>query len=263
MFTVEIYQATIATGATTRAQLTSIYSGMVPRLNNGFQVPSELAHLMFVAGVGASMVQVQMQAPSLQPGPYPNFNPNNRGTAFESPPRVWDFSYAPYHLNGTEELDAYASQNLGMNEAERVLVAFSDGVRSAFPLGRYMQAHATAATTLTAGGWTAVQPTFDTALPAGMYSLVGCRAFSATGLFFQMLPATAPNWRPGGIMVQAYDQMDPPNQRWQGAYVGPNQGWGEWLHFRQNVPPSVNCYATAADTAEEFWYDLIYWGPNS
>jgi hypothetical protein len=38
--------------------------------------------------------------------------------------------------------------------------------------------------------------------------------------------------------------------------------WGVWLTFYQNVPPQIEIFATAADTAEEGWFDLVYLGPN-
>jgi|SRR5271170_2009370 len=261
MFHLEYFSASIASGATTRAQLTSKFNSVVPTLNSGFQVPAALAYLHSVIGIGAHIVEVQIQSPKFLPFPYPNLNPNNRGTAGESPPRIWDYSMSPFPLNPTDELDAYASQNSGGSETEYVAIQFTDNVRIPVPAGQFFTAHATASTTLTAGAFTNVQPVFDTALPAGSYALVGMRVYSATAYFFQMLPASGPLWRPGGLGVQAYDQLDPPNQRYGGWAPYPQSSWGVWLTFRQNVPPSVNIFATSADTAEEFWFDLVYMGP--
>jgi hypothetical protein len=258
MFHFEMFTSSIASGATTRAQVTSKFNNVVPTLNNGFQVPASLNYLHSVFGVGAHQVEVQIQTPKFLPFPYPNLVPNNRGTAFESPPRIWDFSRNPLPMTPSDEVDAFASQNAGAGETQYIGINFCDGPPSAIPSGQFLSAHWTAATTLTAGAMTGVIPVFDTALPAGLYSLVGVRAFSATGLFFQMLPAAAPLWRPGGIMTQAYDQLDPPNQRAAGYLGYPQTGWGEWLRFRQNVPPTINIFATSADTAEEGWFDLIY-----
>jgi hypothetical protein len=108
-----------------------------------------------------------------------------------------------------------------------------------------------------------VTPVFDQPLPAGYYALVGARAFSATALFFRMLPAMGPLWRPGGIAVQTYDQLDPPNQRFIADWASSSLFWGVWLYFYQNVPPQVEVFATGADTAEEGWFDLIYISPST
>jgi hypothetical protein len=73
-----------------------------------------------------------------------------------------------------------------------------------------------------------------------------------------MFPAMAPLWRPGGVAVQAYDQLDPVNQRFIPNMSDESLGWGVWLSFYQNVPPQVEFFSTAADTTEEGWFDLLY-----
>ena len=265
MFHFEMYKSSITT-TTGVAQVTSIYNGMVPTLLSGFQVPPDMPKLGAVMGYSTHMTRIQMQAPSMQSFPFPDLSPNNRGSAFESPPRIWDFMSNPIQLNPTEELDAFAG--VGSNtETAYVGILFTDGVRVPPPAGRFFTVHATAAVTLTAGAFTAVTPVLDKALPASafgarQYALVGARYYSATAAFFQMLPAQSPNWRPGGIGVQAYDQLDPPGQRGYGWLNGAYPSWGTWLTFAQNVPPQFNCFATSADSAEEFWLDLVAIGAS-
>ena len=261
MFHLEYYTSSIATGATTRAQITAIYNGVVPKLNNGFQVPAPLPYVHSVFGVGAHQTALNLRSPRFLPFPYPDLSPSNRGSAFESPVRAFDFSSSPLPLNGTDEIDMYGSQNSGSSETQYAAVQFTDNVRIPIPAGTMFTVHSTATTTLSAGAFTAVQPVLDYALPAGNYALCGVRYFSATALFFQMLPVQQPLWRPGGIGVQAYDQLDIPNQRASGYMPSYAHSWGVWMTFRQNTPPAVNCFATSADTAEEFWYDLVYVGP--
>lgn len=277
MFHVELFSSSIASGANTFAQVTYFTpDNILPKLNLGMQVSPDLPNLMFVAGVGAHMVHVRPQMNSFLPFPYLSLSPNNRGGAFESPPRIWDFSTKPIPLKPTEEFDIFASQNAGAGETQYVLAGFCDmppqpvavqinppGLPSnTLTPGRFFSAHATASTTLTAGAWTQVQPTFDQTLPAGTYQLIGARAFSATALFFRMFPAMGPKWRPGGVAVQAYDQIDPEAQRYFASYVQPTNFWGPWLQFFQNVPPQFEFFATAADSAEEMWLDLVYIGPS-
>lgn len=277
MFHSELFSSSIASGANTFAQLTYFTpDNILPKLVNGVQVSPDLPFLMFVAGVGSHLVHVRAQANSMLPYPYPALSPNNRGSGFESPPRVWDYSSAPIPLKPTEEFDIFATQNAGAGESEYVLVSFTDarptplgvtinppGIASnpATP-GRFFSAHWTATTTLSAGAWTQVQPAFDQSLYAGYYALVGARCFSATGLFFRMFPAMGPKWRPGGVCVNAYDQLDPYHQRYKNGWSENEMPWGVWLTFFQNVPPQVEFFATAADTAEEGWFDLVYLGPQ-
>jgi len=278
VFHLELFTSSIASGANTFAQLTYFTpDNILPKQVNGVQISPDLPFLMWYAGVGAHMALVRAQANSMLPFPYITSGPNNRGSAFESPPRTWDYSAWPIPLKPTEEFDVFATQNSGGSETQYVAVMFSNGVLDpigvtvnppgikdspAMP-GRFFTAHWTASTTLTAAGWTQVQPAFDQALYAGYYALVGARCFSATGLFFRMFPAMGPKWRPGGICVQSYDGMDPLNQRYMNSFGADPGGWGQWLTFYQNVPPQVEFFATSADTAEEGFFDLVYLGPQT
>lgn len=271
MFHMEVFSSSIASGANTFAQLTYVSSdAILQKLVNGMQVSAQLPKLKAVMGVGANLVHVRAQAPSMLPLPYVTMSPNNRGSAFESPPRVWDFSGMEIPLRLTEEFDIFATQNSGGAQTEYVACLFTDGIRTPPPPvrtgptvsgnGAFFTLHGTATTTLTAGAWTNIPAssiTFDQALPAGAYSFVGGRVFSATGLFFRLFPQVEPLWRPGAAAVQAYDQMDAYGARAVPSYGAIGAAWGEWLKFYSNTPPGVEVFATAADTAEEVWYDLI------
>lgn len=273
MFHAELFSSSIATGAQTFQQINYFTTdNVLAPLNLGMQVSPTLPNLMFVADVGVNAVHVRGQTPSMLPFPYPALSPNNRGGAAESPPRVHDFSETPLPLKPTDEFDVFGTQNAAGAQVQYVLTMFSDGPPQPLPVpilppsltqnpmtpGRFFSVHWTASKTLTAGGWTQVQPIFDQALPAGYYALLGARALSASALFFRMFPAMQPLWRPGGVAVQAYDSLDPVNQRFIPTYAPDSEGWGVWLYFFQNVPPQVEIFATAADTSEEGWMDLVY-----
>src|SRR5258708_9332504 len=107
--------------------------------------------------------------------------------------------------------------------------------------------HGTASPTRSVGAWTNLAASAiacDQGFPSGSYALVGVRAFSATGLFFRLFPQSEPLWRPGGITVQAYDSLDPPNQRYLPEYSSSAAGWAVWLTFFSNTPPGIELFAT-------------------
>jgi len=277
MFHMELFTSSIASGTTTPQQVTYFTpDNILPKQVNGVQISPDLPFLMAVMGVGANLATVRIQMASFLPFPYINLSPNNRGTAFESPPRIWDFSAHPIPLKPTEELDIFATQNLGTPQTEFVACLFSDAKPNPLGVslnpakltsiasdpGRFFTAHWTFGTALTAGQWSIVQPSFDFPLYAGTYALVGARVMSATALFFRMFPAQGPKWRPGGIAVQNYDQIDAYNQRLFSPYGTTPAGWAVWLTFYQNVPPQVEIFATAADPSGEGWFDLVYLGPS-
>jgi hypothetical protein len=244
-------------GATTFIQTNFKADAIVPTLNNGLQVPKQLNKLGFVAGLGTSLCNIRAQTPAFLPYPWPSFAPVNRGSAFESPPRMWDFFKMPLSMNPTDELDIYTCQNSGGAETEYVFVSLTDGVVTPPPGGRFFTVHATGSTTVTASAFTLCSLTFDQAIPAGLYAVIGARAFGATMKAFRLAPAMEPLWRPGGIAVATYDQMDPMGQRayhLDGQVIAP---WGVWMQFYQNVPPQLDAFCTSADTAQEVWLDLI------
>jgi hypothetical protein len=277
MFHMELFTGSIQTGAQAFAQVPYYTTdNILPAQVSGVQVSPDLPFVHSVFGVGAHLVHVRLQANSMLPFPYMTLGPNNRGTGFESPPRIYDFSRMPPPLKATEEFDVFATQNAGAAETEYVAVNFGDGRIDKLPgpinpasvlggspnPGRAAPVHWTSTATLTAGTWSKVQPLFDQALPAGYYALCGARVLSATALFFRLFPAMGNKWRPGGAAVQAYDQMDPVAQRLFYAGHITEHTWGVWLNFYQNVPPQVEIYATAADTNPEGWFDLVYLGPQ-
>lgn len=251
----ELYSSSVAQGSLLQA--TALATGaVIPTLNSGFQVPS-LNYLGAAFGVSAHLQRIQMQARSMLPNPYPDMVPVNRGTAFESPVRGVFQYHNPKALRPTEELDAFIAQNSVGAETVYVGASFCDGPISPMPWQGGFTVHGTASSTLTAGAWsTNVSITLDTNLPAGMYQLVGLRVFSATCLFARVFPRTGGQQaRPGTTGVQAYDALDAPHARYGAS--------GVWHTFPQNVLPGVDIFATSADTAEEFWLDLIPAGPNN
>jgi hypothetical protein len=276
MFHTEIFSSSIPNSGAGNIQQLNYFTAqsyLTPQ-QNGVQVALELPNIMFAAGVGAHLCNVRLQANSMLPLPYISLAPNNRGGAFESPPRCWDFSGQPIPLIPTEEQDVFVSQNSGGAETEYVLVSWCSGPPTPIPVntnvsrvanlispvGRYIAARFTTVATTSAGAWSNLQPVFDQNLLAGFYAVVGARVLSTTGLFFRLQFTVSSPFRPGGICVQSYDQMDPPNQRYMDSFGLPQIGWGTWATFYQNVPPVVQIFTTGADTNPEGELDLIYLG---
>lgn len=275
MFHSELYSSSLSSGvANTFQQLSAVTTdNVLPTQNLGYTVLQQLPYFCHAIMIGTSAVHLRPQSNSMLPYPYITHTPNNRGAAAESPVRMLDLTMSPMPLRPTEEFDIFATQNSAGAETEYVLVNWCDGppTQLAFPLmpaglvggaiqvGRAFTVHATSSTTLTNGAFTACPLTFDQTLPPGTYGLIGLRAFSANGKFARLFPAVPPQWRPGTICTRAYDSMDPWYARaWpilSGKVIAP---MGIWAMFPQNVPPQVEVYATAADTAEEFWLDLVY-----
>jgi len=269
MFHMEVFRSSLSSGVTNVfQQVTYVTAGSVlTGLNNGVQIPPELTFLHSFGGIGATLENLKPQANSWLPAPFPEFAPNNVGTAAGTPPKLWDFSRNPKAFRPTEEFDMYASQTSAGAEVEAVFFNICDGPATPLPpvssqptlngVGQFFVAHGTATTTLTANAWTSVIPILDQALPAGRYALVGARVMTAHALAFRVKPTVQPLWRPGGLAVQSAGSFDPPGQRYINPLTGQITHWGTWVTFYQNTVPQVDIWATAADTTEDIFFDLI------
>lgn len=233
-------------------QLEQIPDSILPESGDGL-LSSILTNLMALGFVGPSLVRGQFLAPSLRDYGAVDVQPINIGTAFESPPRVDDFSRKMIPLAQSEEWDAFAAQDDAMeSQVETGFLWSSDGNLDPYPAKKIVQLHWTASATLVSGGWSLLQITLAQPLTAGKYALVGARALSAGLLAFRFVPSGSPtstNWRPGGIGVQTEDQLDWPLQR--------KGGWGKWLDFTNTTIPQMELFSLTDDTSEEGIIDIV------
>jgi hypothetical protein len=233
-------------------QIDAIPDSILPASGEGL-LSSTLAYLMAIGFVGPSFTRGQMVAPSLRDYGNLDVEPGNLGTAWESPPRLQDFSMKPIPLAMTEEWDLLAAQDDAMDaEVETGGLWSSNGTLD--PLGpkKVVQIHWSASITLVAGEWSLIQMTLAQPLYPGTYQLVGARCSSAGALLFRFVPTGNPQaqaWRPGGIAVQTPDQMDWPRQR--------HGGWGQWMQFTNVTVPQMEIFSLSADTSEEGIIDII------
>lgn len=247
MFHTAVFFSSIANGSVL-LQVTNVGDPILATSGKGFIIPPNLSKLAMCAGVGTNLTRFQLTSGSIRKM-YPwDFSDVNVGTAIENPARYHDFTLNPYQLDNYEELDAFALQSNAGAQNEFVAVWLCDGPMTPV-MGKVQTVHATAATTLVANAWTACTLTLDNGLDGGTYAIVGAHAFSASGLFFRFVPRGGPALRPGGFMYQARDGYPPRGQRYG--------GWGQWMQFQNLQPPQLEVFATAADTAEECYLDLV------
>lgn len=244
----ELYSSSIASG-TTLIQVNAVQSNIYPLASNGFLVQA-LRQVASVVTIGSGAIRAQLQSPTLRSQPFVDMVPVNRSTGAESPVRFADFTSAPLQVSSNEELDAFAAQNSGSSGFVNVIVMFTDGPIRPAASNNAITVHATATTTVTAHAWSAVTFTLDTSLDPGTYSVVGMRAYSATGIAARLIPNSGgQTYRPGVPMVQAYDTTD-----FKYARYGM---MGQLITFSTTALPQVELYCSSADTAEELWLDLV------
>jgi len=246
-----LFSSSIANG-TILLQVTAVPDPIIASSGNGLLAPAALPFLWRAAGVGTNLTRFQLTSATLRD--YAPFDcaPANVGTVLESPLRYLDFSDAPIHFNGVEEIDVFAVQSNAGAQRETVAVWFVD--RAPVQLqGRCFTMHWTAGTTLVANAFTAITPVFDNGIPSGTFAVVGSRQLSASALFHRFIPRGGNPFRPGFPSVQAQDGYAFDGSRYT-DYV-PN--WGEALRFTNVTIPQIEIFATAADASEEGYIDMI------
>lgn len=256
MLHLEVFSSSIASGTTPPLQVNAVKSQIVPLDGSGLGfLLQSYSKILMVAHQGTNAIRAQLQSPTLRKQPFIDIVPVNRLALFDSPVRVADFSASPLQLSPSEALTAFATQNAGAGQVQSIGVWMTDGPRVPRSGPPPLVVHATGTTTLSALAWTAVAFTLDTQLDPGTYAIIGMRAFSATGLFARVIPNSGQqNLRPGVTMVQSYGGLDMKYAR--------NGELGTFVTFVTTNLPQFELFATAADTAEELWLDLVQLSPN-
>lgn len=227
--------------------ITPIPDGTVVIQGNDIRVPTQIPNIFATATMinsATATLRSQLQSPSMRATLNFDINPIANGLVFGSlpvMPRFWD---SPVALAPTEGLDAFV-QN-GAAVMNRTFVWFSDGPRKSVT-GKIYTVRCTAAASLATASWVNSSLTFGQVLPAGKYSLVGARAWSANGCVFRFFQPGLP-WRPGAPM-----QNTEAGDLWYDFRYG---NLGEWLQFDNVTFPSVD-FMGITDTAQTVYMDLI------
>lgn len=164
-----------------------------------------------------------------------------------TPQAVADLRQTPIQLVKGEALTAEILSNPAVSQSQSVVVWLADGPIAPV-VGPAFTVRATATTTLVVNSWTNVSLTFDEDLPRGRYQVVGFRPES-TGMIAGRLVFVGGGFRPGALGCDVGTDIQNPMFR-----MG---GMGSYGEFEDVEPPTVDCLALTADTAEVFFLDLI------
>jgi len=206
------------------------------------------SRLLGVYAAGTGITRAQLRSPSLRRLANLEVNPLNRGglEPLSPVPIMW-MGDRPVSLETEEALNAYVAEDTTGAEAEVVLAWLGTGPMEPVE-GNIFSVRVTSSTTLSAGAWTNGSLTFDQTLPKGRYAIVGA-IFRSTGLVAFRFVGVGISYRPGGLGGDAVTDLGAPGQRWG--------GWGVWLEFEHNTPPTVDFLSASADTSETGELDLI------
>lgn len=235
--------------------ITAIPDPVLFTQGDDLRVPSLNRVVVIAAGIGSGSNGIaRLTSPSLIRKANFDIRPINGNADADAvvsvPPNVMDLRQNPLTLNVDEILRALIDSNTGAVAGQWVAALFSDGPVQ--PLGgqEIFTLRGTATTTLVAHAFTTLVTTWDSDLAVGRYQIVGLKAQSATSRMARIIfPGGGGPWRPGCLGSVADGDQTSPLFRY-GAL-------GLWGEFEATSMPDIEILASAGDTAEEIYLDLI------
>ena len=251
MFTTNAYYSSVDAAAAWTT-LAGVADPHVFVSGNDIRVPKLNKLIMAAFGVGSGgQGQGRLTSPSLRAEVRPIIEPvmgrNDGHVLPSSPQKLYDCRQSPISLLTDEALNAEIHSDTTAAARQWAIISLADGPVDPVK-GEIWSVRATGATTLIAGSWVNVPITFDETLPVGDYTLVGLRARS-TNLLAARAVLIDQGPRPGVVGCNAMDDLSHPMMR-RGEL-------GAFGKFHSTTPPSFDCLAGVADTAEVFILDII------
>lgn len=238
------YESTIALNAVL-GQISAINDSILTILNNSFILPMP-GDIVFAAGFGVTMTDLQINTPSFRQVGLPQIGPINAALAVPSPVNIWDLTQTPLRIPRVDTLEMDAS-NSGAAAAMVAFLGISWGRRPT-PPGVVYRLKATATITAIANTWTSGSLTMTTNLPQGQYAVVGMTAFG-TNLLGARLIFPGASWRPGCIAINTLQGIP------HGVFTG--EELGLWGIFENVNLPNLEIFANGANTAQTVWLDIV------
>jgi hypothetical protein len=213
-----------------------------------YVIPEAVRNLAGAFAASANLTDTVLETPSLRRVAPIYVSPLNSGSVKPtSPVRFMDMFDNPLPLTATEQLSAKVAGSETAATDFIVIAFLSDGaVRPV--TGPYYTVKATANATLQPWQWTPVTPTFASTLPVGRYQIIGLRAQSPNLIAARIVVPGQP-WRPGVIGVGAITDKEADRFRFGRA--------GVLAEFDMSTGFQIECLASAADTSEVFYIDLV------
>lgn len=231
----------------TADDITPVPDSILPINNSHFFPPSDL-QLLYAYFGAAGANRARLISPAFRQITTPWMRPVGLAIVPGVQPLMADYRANPLTIRKFEELQLEGMQTTGGAAVVVGVAGLAISPPGPAPAGDIFTMRGTATGTLTAGGWTQVTVTWQDSLPNGLYAVVGLQYIGVTALAARLI-FNDQTWRPGCVGSGLVTSR--PHPMFQ---LG---GLGIWGRFNNNIMPNVECFANAADTAEEFYMDLI------
>jgi hypothetical protein len=235
------------TGAAVETELQAIVDNYFTIQNNHF-LPQRDTSILYALAAGATLTRARVNTPSLGVITSPHIMPMSPALSASSPQKYRSYILDPLNLKALEELQIFVTHSAAGAEQNVAVFGFDMG-RTPAPPGTVYTIRGTGVATLTVNAWSNINPiTWNNNLPNGQYAVIGAVFQSASALAGRIIFENTP-YRPGGIaQLLATDWTDDLFR------IG---GLGQWGTFHNYAMPQVEFLASAADTAETVFLDLV------
>lgn len=235
------------TAANVETELLAIVDNYFTIQNNHF-LPQRDTNLLYAAVLGVTLSRARILTPALGVITSPHIMPMSPLLSASSPQKFRDYSQDPILLKALEELQVFVTHTAAGAEQNVAILGFDMG-RQPQPPGTVYTIRGTGVATLTANAWSNINPVvWNNNLPNGLYAVVGAVFQSATCLAGRIIFENTP-YRPGGIgQLLVTDWTDSLFR------VG---NLGVWGTFHNYAMPQIEYLASAADTTQTVFLDLV------
>lgn len=217
-------------------------------IQNGHFLPQRAMSILFAAAMGTLLTRCRISTPTLNVITSPYIRDISPALNVGNPQIFANYSQDPLAVNPLEEVAIFQVDSAVTSESNAAVLGWNIQTMPQ-PAGNVYTIRGTAVGTLVAGVWTNVGTiTWQNQLPTGLYAVVGAIFQSATAIAGRLiLENTA--YRPGGLGIITITNRTDPLFRMGGL--------GVWGQFHNYAMPQVEMAASAGDTAEEIYLDLV------
>ena len=244
MFHVLAFTGSIA--GTANTDLPALTDDMF-QIRNGHFVFEKPMQIVFIAAIGNLLDRARINLPSVRGMSLPFIRPITVGTLMGTPPAVQDFRDHPFTIQPMEEFAMQVSNSGAGPTRTQIVVGIQERMRTA-PEGTIITMRGTGTTTLVANTWTTCTITWADTLPPGVYAIVGLEVITVSGVAARLqIPGQID--RPGCLGTATINSQPHP--------MFMEGGLGHWGEFESINTPGVQVLATAADTAQEVFLQVV------
>lgn len=232
---------------TTEIDLPAITDSFFTIQNNHF-LPQRTMAILYAAAMGTLLTRCRISTPTLNVITSPFIRDISPALNASDPQIFCNYSMDPLQVNPLEEVVVFQADSAVTSESNAAILGWQIQA-SPQPAGTVFTIRGTATGTLVAGVWSNVGAiTWQNQLPTGIYAVVGAVFQSATGIAGRLILENIP-YRPGGLAVITITRRTDPLFR-----LG---NLGTWGTFHNYAMPLVEMLASAGDTTEEIYLDLV------